>query len=186
MEDWLHQEEIRQKEEKSRQIIVDQQVRVKQQKKLCSLESYIGDLKENDLRGYCAAGIMLFTRHRKHLVFISEMRDNIKKLNFIGGKRNFDDQTPWMTAKREFLEETGRRLPELDLYQQRNQLTQLFWAPSKYVLIEHYATRTFLKEFPSWLVSVPTETIQTLKDKNELKSMFHPFVVGMLNFINFK
>lgn len=66
-------------------------------KNACSRESYVQRrLKVNDIKGYCAAGVLPYYCIGKCFKFLvaEEIRDNVKKYNFIGGKRESKNETP--------------------------------------------------------------------------------------------
>ena len=78
-------------------------------KKLCSKNSYIGELKSEDNKGCCAAGIFPYRYDSNGKMFIliaGQTRNEIAAYNFLGGKRDTESETAKDIAIREFFEET--------------------------------------------------------------------------------
>jgi hypothetical protein len=115
-------------------------------KKKCSKTNYIGKLKNEDLNGFCAAGICLYYRTADgyfNILMIEETRNEIKKYNFLGGRRDFFSETPYQTAIRELREETttidGKQLLDNifneQLIQMKHKISATIWSSgSKYCL----------------------------------------------------
>jgi 8-oxo-dGTP pyrophosphatase MutT (NUDIX family) len=90
------------------------------------------ELRENDSRGYRAAGVLAFSERegRRYVFMGSELRQNSAEpqLTFLAGKREQSDRDAEYTAAREFWEESGRLLNLPELY------TALRNAPDRKVL----------------------------------------------------
>lgn len=154
--------------------------------KLCSKDSYYGELRPNDAIGYCAAGILPFTLGRKKFLFAREKRGGLALLNFIGGKREFGlGETPIITALREWHEETGQIVSPLVF-------PEAMWrGESKYVLFEGLLDEASIVE--SSIVTPEGESIElewlsygqiNLAIKcGLLGSIFHDFIVPVIETI---
>lgn len=120
-------------------------------KKKCTTESYTSNgLKEEDKRGFCAAGIML--KSKDYFLFIKEKRKDSIKLNFPGGKResfmengSLRMESYLETASTEFVEEmselvedgeNNQIIQKINEYILSNEYLKTFWSgPSKYALV---------------------------------------------------
>lgn len=97
-------------------------------KRSVSKESYVGELKQEDIDGYCAAGILLTSNGK--VLLAKETRKDKTLFNVIGGKRDIFGESPWDCAKREFLEETAA----FDICAELKPSMTYFHNISKYVL----------------------------------------------------
>jgi len=90
------------------------------------------ELRENDSRGYRAAGVLAFSERegQRYVLMGSELRKNSvePQLTFLAGKREPSDRDAEYTAAREMWEESGRLLNLPALY------TALRSAPDRQVL----------------------------------------------------
>jgi 8-oxo-dGTP pyrophosphatase MutT (NUDIX family) len=79
----------------------------KARRRLCTPHYYcLPKLYKIDLAEYAAAS-MLVIDSDGNMLFALQCRNEENKLNFIGGKREFGESDPKVTARREFLQETS-------------------------------------------------------------------------------
>jgi len=123
----------------------------------------IYDILNNDLVGFCAAGILLENEYNEFLA-IKEFRNGKYMWNLIGGKREYNE-TPVETAFREFKEETSNEL-------KIKKIKKIFWiADSKYFL-----HNIFVKKNKITLKS----NLRWFSIENYVNEMFHPFSNKMI------
>ena len=103
-----------------------------------SRASYVNDeLLPNDNDGFAAAGFCLFTRGEGHveILMAREVRNSIRGLNFLGGRRYVFNETPIQVASNRASYDVGKKLrPEVLEERAQAQPLVLFSAKAKYVL----------------------------------------------------
>lgn len=156
------------------------ELRKKTSKKNYFVENF-DDSKNEDFEGFCAAGVCLKTKSGKFMM-IEEKRDNKKSLNFLGGKRDYLEEEPGMTAIREFFEEI-----EFDRYDKifddifENMKGVYWFAGSKYFLFVYEITEDDCDYLTKLLGSNEKIKFQEINKDTELNLILHPFTKDMMS-----
>lgn len=132
-------------------------------------------LQPHEENGYCAAGF--FIKQNGKVLMIQETRGGITLYNFIGGKREYREES-YFTALRECHEEA----PEV--YTQNELLSNVLWyAYGKYALysIEAGACAPIRTPRLKWF---DITDLKAWKEQEVLTDHIHPFAVEMINAID--
>uniref|UniRef100_A0A6C0AEM1 Nudix hydrolase domain-containing protein n=1 Tax=viral metagenome TaxID=1070528 RepID=A0A6C0AEM1_9ZZZZ len=156
------------------------ELRKKTSKKNYFVENFDNSRNE-DFQGFCAAGVCIKTKSGKFMM-IEEKRDNKKSLNFLGGKRDYLEEEPGMTAIREFFEEI-----EYDRYDKifddifENMKGVYWFAGSKYFLFVYEITEDDCDYLTKLLSSNEKIKFQEINKDTELNLILHPFAKDMMS-----
>ena len=153
-------------------------------KKNCTKTNYRSTLKNNDLAGFCAAGVAVIITNladgnNKYVLMIRETRADKFLLNFIGGKRESRGETPDETARREYSEEVGYDL-DINLISHAELTNPIWMAQAKYAL--YFVDKTLMK-LPDIETNSPLVWVNINDWDNLNQVLYHPFAVSMIGAI---